>query len=327
MCKPSWVNVRKVIPALLSRLFDKIRGMRKVLITGSAGFVGTHLRNVLENSSSDIGSYEVATFDYKDGNDIRDYEQIRFAVDHFQPDLIFHLAAQAYVPEASMNPTRAFSVNLTGTLNVLEAVRQTGHQSKILIAGTSEEYGYDRDDLDLTEESVATPTTPYGVSKLAGTTLAMTYARNFQMQVVATRAWNHIGPGASPSYAVSAFAKRIAEAEKYGTAVRHGNLESIRNYTDVRDILSAYLKVIECEPGIYNVAGNNTVSARWILDKLASFVDKPITYEANDKLYRPMSLKFPAPNVNKLKAATGWKQAFDMDETLEGILNYWRKIV
>jgi len=301
--------------------------MRKVLITGGAGFVGTHLRAILESSSSDIGSYEVASFDYKDGQDIRDYEQIRFAIDHFQPDLIFHLAAQAYVPEASMNPTRGFAVNLSGTLNLLEAVRQTGHQSKILIAGTSEEYGYDRDEPELSETSAAMPTTPYGVSKLAGTTLAMTYARNFQMQVVATRAWNHIGPGASPSYAVSAFAKRIAEAEKYGTPVKHGNLESIRNYTDVRDIISAYLKVIECEPGIYNIAGNNTVSARWVLDKLSSFVETPLKYEANEKLYRPMSLKFPSPNVEKLRTATGWTQEFDLDGTLEGILNYWRKIV
>jgi len=274
-----------------------------------------------------MGANQVFSFDYKTGNDIRDYEQVRFAVDHFQPDLIFHLAAQAFVPEAGMNPNRAFSVNLIGTLNILEAVRQTGQQCKILVAGTSEEYGYDRDDLELTENSVATPTTPYGVTKLAATTLAMTYARNFNLNVVATRAWNHIGPGASPSYAVSAFAKRIAEGEKYGTPVKHGNLESLRNYTDVRDILDGYLRVIECDPGIYNIAGKNTVSARWILEKLASFVEKPLVYEANEKLFRPMSLKFPKPNVDKLKNATGWNQTIGLEETLEGILNYWRQNV
>lgn len=301
--------------------------MKKVLITGGAGFVGTHLKDLLENSTSNLGSYAVENFDVKLGQDIRIYEEIRNCIDSFQPDLVFHLAAQAFVPESSMNPNRGISVNLLGTLNLLEAIRQTGNHSKILIAGTSEEYGYDRDDLELSESSVAMPTTPYGVSKLAATTLAMTYARNYNMQIVATRAWNHIGPGASPSYAVSAFAKRIAEAEKYGTPVKHGNLESIRNYTNVKDTLSAYMLLIESPVGIYNVAGNDTVSSRFIMERLASFVRQKIRYESNDNLFRPMSLKFPKPNIDKLIQTCGWTQKHSLDETLEEILNYWRRIV
>jgi GDP-4-dehydro-6-deoxy-D-mannose reductase len=301
--------------------------MKKVLITGGAGFVGTHLKDLLENSISNLGSYSVEIFDVKYGQDIRSYEEIRNSIDTFQPDLIFHLAAQAFVPESSMNPNRGISVNLLGTLNLLEAVRQTGNHSKILVAGTSEEYGYDRDDLELTELSVAMPTTPYGVSKLASTTLAMTYARNYNMQIVATRAWNHIGPGASPSYAVSAFAKRIAEAEKYGTPVKHGNLESIRNYTNVRDTLAAYMFLIESPVGIYNVAGTDTVSSRYVMERLASFVRQDIKYEPNDNFFRPMSLKFPKPNVDKLIRTCGWTQSYTLDDTLEEILNYWRKVV
>jgi GDP-4-dehydro-6-deoxy-D-mannose reductase len=301
--------------------------MRKVLITGGSGFVGGHLIRELEDSKSILGSHVVKNFDFQNGNDIRNYEEIRKVVDYFQPDLIFHLAAQAFVPESSMNPNRGISVNLIGTLNLLEAVRQTGNQSRILVAGTSEEYGYDRDDEELTEDSVAIPTTPYGVSKLAATTLAMTYARNFNMNIVATRAWNHIGPGASPSYAVSAFAKRIAEAEKYGTTVKHGNLESIRNYTDVKDIISAYIKVIECESGIYNIAGENTVATKWILEKLAEKSLTKIIFEPNDKLFRPMSLKFPRPNCSKLRKHTNWTQKINLEKTLEDILNDWRKKV
>ncbi len=298
--------------------------MKKVLITGGAGFVGTHLQSVLSNSNSTLGKYDLEIFDLKFGQDIRDYEQIRNVVDRFQPDLIFHLAAQAFVPEGNTNPHRVFSVNLEGTLNLLEAVKQTGHQSRILVAGTSEEYGYDRDDPELTENSSTNPSTPYGVSKLASSTLAMTYVRNFQMNIVATRAWNHIGHGASPSYAVSAFAKRIAEAEKYGTVVKHGNLESIRNYTDVRDIIKGYLKVIDCEPGIYNIAGENSVSTQVILEMLTSLAVKPIVFEANNNLYRPMSLKFPKPNCSKLQNLTGWKQEISLIETLKDVLEYWR---
>jgi GDP-4-dehydro-6-deoxy-D-mannose reductase len=282
---------------------------------------------MLQNTESNLGQYQIENFDLRLGNDIRDYEQIRKAVDEFHPDLIFHLAAQAFVPESSFNPHRGFSVNLTGTLNLLEAVRQVGLQPKVLVAGTSEEYGYDRDEIELTEESVAKPTTPYGVTKLAGTTLCMTYVRNYNLDIVCTRAWNHIGPGASPSYAVSAFAKRIAEAEKYGTPVTHGNLESVRNYTDVLDIIKAYVKVIDCPSGIYNLASSNTVSAKWVLDTLTSFVKKPINFEPNDKLFRPMSLKFPKPNTEKIKNMTGWQASVPIESSLLEILNYWRKII
>ncbi len=298
-----------------------------MLITGGAGFVGTHLQSVLSNSNSSIGRYNIEIFDLKLGHDIRNYEQIRNVIDRFQPDLIFHLAAQAFVPEGNTNPHRVFSVNTEGTLNVLEAVKQTGTQSRILVAGTSEEYGYDRNDFELTEDSSTNPSTPYGVSKLAATTLSMTYARNYHMNVVATRAWNHIGSGASPSYAVSAFAKRIAEAEKYGTVVKHGNLESIRNYTDVKDIIGGYIKVIECESGIYNIAGENSVSTKVVLELLTSFANKPINFESNDNLYRPMSLKFPKPNCNKLKSLTGWKQEIPLEETLMNVLEDWRQKV
>jgi len=298
--------------------------MKNVLITGGAGFVGTHLQSVLSNANSPIGSYNLEIFDLKLGHDIRDYEQIRNMIDRFQPDLIFHLAAQAFVPEGNTNPHRVFNVNVQGTMNLLEAVKQTGNQSRILVAGTSEEYGYDRDDPELNENSSTNPSTPYGVSKLAATTLSMTYARNYQMNVVATRAWNHIGAGASPSYAVSAFAKRIAEAEKYGAVVKHGNLESIRNYTDVNDIIDGYIRVIESDSGIYNIAGENSVSTKEVLERLTSFANKPIHFEANENLYRPMSLKFPKPNCDKLKNQTGWKQKIPLDETLKTILDDWR---
>jgi GDP-4-dehydro-6-deoxy-D-mannose reductase len=301
--------------------------MLKVLITGSNGFVGQHLVRELENSVSPKGMYVVTEFDLAFEQDIRDFEQIRTKVDEVQPDLIFHLAAQAFVPESTMNPKRGFETNLIGTLNVLEAVRQTGMHSRILIAGTSEEYGYDRDDDELTEESVAQPTTPYGVSKLAATTLSQTYNRIYGLNVVATRAWNHIGPGASPSYAVSAFAKRVAEAEKYGTPVNHGNLDAKRNYTDVRDIVKAYTKAVFLDPGIYNLCSDITVSAAKVLEHYVEFASTPIETIENTFLYRSSSDKFPRPNCEKFKKLTSWAPQIDIKETLLDTLNYWREIV
>ena len=298
--------------------------MRKILLTGGEGFVGTGLQNLVNSSENLANAYTFKSFDLRSGQDIREYDQIRNAIDFYSPDLIIHLAAQAYVPESTTNPERGFNTNLIGTLNLLEAVKQTGSQARILIAGTSEEYGYDRDDKELTEMSTPIPTTAYGVSKLAATSLAMTYVLNFGLNIVVTRAWNHIGPGSSTSYAAAAFAKRVALAEKYGTLVKHGNLESIRNYTDVRDIIYAYLAVIDCPAGIYNIAGENTVSAKWILETLSSKVNKKINFEANENLFRPMSLKFPKPNVDKLVKTTGWSAKIPIEDTLENMLNYWR---
>jgi GDP-4-dehydro-6-deoxy-D-mannose reductase len=302
-------------------------GMLKVLITGSNGFVGTHLKQLLESSTSPKGKYLIEGFDLSDGQDIRDFEAVRSKIDLWQPDYVFHLAAQAYVPESTMNPRRGIETNLIGTLNVLEAVRQTGMHSRIHIAGTSEEYGYDRDDVELTEESVAKPTTPYGVTKLAATALAMTYAKIYGMKVVCTRAWNHIGPGASPSYAVSAFSKRVAEAEKYGTTIVHGNLDAIRNYTDVRDIVKAYLLAIELDSGIYNLASESTVSTKSVLDNLISYAVTSVKSEENPHLFRPMSNKFPRPNARKFIDATGWTPTVPINKTLLDCLNHWRERV
>jgi GDP-4-dehydro-6-deoxy-D-mannose reductase len=301
--------------------------MLKVLITGGNGFVGRHLQNYLCNTVGEKGDYIISIFDLSQGDDIRNFESVRTRIDQFQPDYIFHLAAQAYVPESTMNPRRGFETNLTGTLNILESVRQTGMHSRILVSGTSEEYGYDRDDLELTEESVAKPTTPYGVSKLAATTLCSTYSRIYGTNIVVTRAWNHIGPGASPSYAVSAFAKRVAEAEKFGTVIHHGNLDAIRNYTDVRDIVKAYRLAIDLESGIYNLASKNTVSTREVLTDLTSLADKKVQTSENPHLFRQMSDKFPNPNYGKFSKMTGWAPSYELKETLLDTLNFWRGIV
>jgi GDP-4-dehydro-6-deoxy-D-mannose reductase len=295
--------------------------VRKVIVTGSDGQVGQYLTKKLLS----LG-IEVVGFDLRLGNDVRNYEEVRNFVDKHSPDGIFHLAAQAYVPESSFNSKRGFEVNVIGTLNVLNAVRETGHSTAIHIAGTSEEYGYDRDDPYLDENSVCLPTTPYGVTKLAATNLGLVYARLYGMSVVCTRAWNHFGPGTSAVYATSAFAKRVAVAEKYGGAVTHGNLEAVRNYTDVRDIVEAYISLIG-KTGIYNLASPRNASIKEILDMLIKMSKKEIELDGNPNLFRPQSTKFPTPSTKKVFEHLGWYSKIDLEVTLEETLNYWRKNV
>jgi GDP-4-dehydro-6-deoxy-D-mannose reductase len=303
--------------------------MIKVLITGSRGFVGKHLISHLLKSQSNKGKYEIYEFDLTLGNDIRSYEHIRNSVDSIQPDLIFHLAAQAYVPESSLDPRRGLETNIVGSLNLLEAVKNTGMHSAILMTGTSEEYGYSRDDETLHEDSTCKPTTPYGVSKLAASNLGLVYAKTYGFKVIITRAWNHIGPGASPSYAISAFAKRVAEAEKYKTPVSHGNLDAIRNYTDVRDIVNAYTLLMSppTPSGIYNLCSANTLSIKEVLDRLINLSDFEIQLIENKNLFRPSDLRFPIPNCDKVNKATGWKVKYPIETTLKDTLDYWRHLV
>ena len=289
------------------------------MVTGSEGQVGQYLTKALQ--SLDL---EVTRFDIRLGNDIRKYEDVRNFVEEHSPDAIFHLAAQAYVPESTTNSTRGFDVNVMGTLNILNSVRETGLSSFIHIAGTSEEYGYDRDDITLDEKSLCIPTTPYGVTKLAATNLGLVYARMYGMSIVCTRAWNHFGPGTSSIYATAAFAKRVALAEKYGRPVTHGNLEAVRNYSDVRDIVEAYIQLIG-KTGLYNLASQRNASIKEVLDILINMSKTKIELNGNPNLYRPQSNKFPTPSTKKVFEEIGWKTTIELESTLEETLNYWRK--
>jgi GDP-4-dehydro-6-deoxy-D-mannose reductase len=237
------------------------------------------------------------------------------------------LAAQAYVPESFSNPVRTFEVNTIGSLNLLEAVKQLGIKTKILLAGTSEEYGdaqYGKG--IITEEALPNPLSPYAISKLAMDHLGRLYAKSYGLGVVVTRAFNHAGPGRGEMYAESAFAKQIVEVElgrrKF---VEHGNLESIRNYTDARDIVKAYKLAIDLSPGIYNICSDESVSMQQIMDWLVEGAKCEVKTKVNPALYRPADFSFKTPSCGKFKKLTGWEPVIPLAQTLKDILQDWRE--
>jgi len=305
--------------------------MRSALITGHLGFVGRHLSEYL----ADTLKVETWGYSLTHGQDVRDYESLRLAVERSDPDWVFHLAAQAYVPESTTDPHRAVGVNICGTLNLLEAIRHTGCRARVLIAGTSEEYGYDHPEgTVLTEDSPNRPTTIYGVSKLAAGQAALTYARTYSIPVVVTRTWNHTGPGQTSNYAVPSFARKIVEIEAGKRSVlTHGNLEAVRHYLDVRDVVRAYTEAIQLESGVYNICGpaSNTMQMKGILAQLVGRASQQVVTQADAGLYRPGmqtgSSVFPTPNCDKLVNATGWQARFSLPLTLSDTLNYWRERV
>lgn len=295
------------------------------MITGGGGFVGRHMCGTLTN----LG-HRVRPFDPRRSvhEDVRDYEAVRRVIEEFDPDRIFHLAAPAYVPESGTNPIRSSDIIVSGTLNLLEAVRQTGSGARILLAGTSEEYGYEHPthQTHLTEETTPRPTTLYGVLKLAAGLAGRTYAQAHDMNVVCTRAFNHTGPRQSPIFMIPAFARRVAEV-MVGRSdyVEHGRLDVTRNYTDVRDVVRAYVQAIELPSGTYNVCSENNVDGRWVLDRLIALADRGnITLRESPRLMRHRPVQMPIPSCDRLRELTGWRAETPLEHTLEDVLRYWR---
>lgn len=291
--------------------------MSKVLVTGLSGFVGGHLAQLLVAEG-----HEVQGYDLSHGQDLRDFENVRNTLDNFRPDKIFHLAALAYVPESTANPVRAMDVNAIGSTYLLEAVRQLGLKCKIHLAGTSEEYG----DAGPNEDDRLNPLSPYAISKAAMDFMGQLYVKAYGLDIVVTRAFNHAGPGRGEMYAESAFAKQIVEVELgRRDVVKHGNLESIRNYTDVRDIVRAYTHAIDLPSGVYNICSNQNVKMQEIMDGLIKHAKVEIKTEVNPALYRPSDFSFKEPSCKKFTDLYDWAPEFTLDQTLADILQYWRE--
>lgn len=296
--------------------------MRKALVVGSEGFVGLHLGEYLLKNG-----WEAKGFNLRNGQDILNYEQVRNVFDVERPDTIFHLAAQAYVPESFANPKRTFEVNTIGSINILEAVKQLGLKTKVHLAGTSEEYGDAQyGEGEITEETLPNPLSPYAISKLAMDHLGQLYAKSYGMDVVVTRAFNHAGPGRGEMYAESSFAKQIAEIELGRREfVEHGNLESIRNYTDVRDIVRAYVMAVDLPSGIYNICSDQSITMQELMDLLIKNSKQPIETKVNPALFRPSDFSFKKPSCAKFKKLTQWEPEIKLEKTTRDVLDYWRE--
>ena len=292
------------------------------LVTGHRGFVGSHLVPHLEQQGE-----EVYGFDARQDRDVRDYEVLRREIERIDPDYIYHLAAQASPSESVLDPRRALEVNVGGALNLLEAVRLTGSRARVLLVGTSGEYGYENQTGPVTEDSPCFPTTPYGVSKLAAERLGLTYAARYGLPIVAVRPFNHAGPGQHPRYAVSAFARQIVEIEKGRRDVlEHGDLRATRNFVDVRDVVRAYSLAIEAHPGVYNVSSGVSLTMEVVLDLLQEQTTCVVAAKLNPNRSLPAdALIWHEPSSAKLRDATGWVPSIPFRVTLEDTLNWWRR--
>ncbi len=315
----------------------------KALITGVTGFVGSHLAEYLLENQAQVEVFGTKRWRSPLNNiaailnkiklidcDLRDANSVIAAIKNVRPDVIFHLAAQSFVPASYNAPADTIETNVLGTINLLEAVRLAKIEPIIHICSSSEVYGQvDEEHVPITEDTPFKPASPYAVSKVAEDMLGYQYFVAYGLKTIRTRAFTHTGPRRGDVFVVSAFAKQIAQIEKeLQPAVIHvGNLDSIRTFADVRDIARAYwLAVEKCIPGeVYNVGGTTTMSIGEMLNMLLSLsLTKQIRVEVSGKLMRPADVTLQIPSIDKFQRQTGWKPEIPFGKTLQDTLDYWR---
>ena len=314
----------------------------KALITGITGFAGSHLAEYLlaEHPEVEIyGTYRWRSrrenIDHLGGRielreaDLRDYSSIHALLEEVRPDAIFHLAAQSYVPSSWRAPAETLSTNITGQTYLFEAVRYLGIDPTIQIACSSEEYGLvHADETPIKEDNPLRPLSPYAVSKVAQDFMGYQYFQSYGLKVVRTRAFNHTGPRRGDVFVTSNFAKQVAsiEAGLQEPVIRVGNLDAIRDFTDVRDMVRAYwLAVEKGRPGeVYNIASGHGIHIHELLDRLIALSDAEVRIEVDPERLRPSDVEILIGDSSKFRADTGWEPRIPFEQTLADVLDYWR---
>ncbi len=316
--------------------------MRKVLITGVTGFAGSHLVEFL-HSRGDCEIHGIYRWRSRMENiehltdlitlhecDLRDAMNTYDTIQRIRPDWIFHLAAQSFVPTSWVAPSESLSTNVMAQVNIFEAVRSLGLDPAIQIACSSEEYGLVLpNEVPIKETNPLRPLSPYAVSKVTQDFLAYQYFMSYGIRAIRTRGFNHTGPRRGEVFVTSNFAKQVAtiEAGKAAPVIKVGNLDAVRDFTDVRDMVRGYVLATEKgKPGeVYNLASGIAITIRAMLDKLIALAKVEVKVETDPARLRPSDVEVLIGDYSKFHADTGWEPKIPFDQTLEDLLNYWRQ--
>lgn len=311
----------------------------RALIIGAAGFVGQHLINhIKEQTHWDIfvtkipsERLEIPNVEVLDLN-ILVMEEIDQVLHSVQPDFIFHLAAQSSVAYSWKNPGLTIDVNIKGTINVLDAIRKLEKKPKVLLIGSGEEYGFIKEDeVPINELNATRPGNIYAVTKVAQNNIGVIYSKAYQMDIIMVRAFNHIGPNQEPIFVIADFCKQVVDIELglKEPIINVGNLSAKRDFTDVRDVVRAYVLLIQhgVAGEIYNVGSGNALSIEGILNQILSHSTAEIVVKIDESRLRPSDIPIISADITKINHQIGWKPLIPLDQTIQETLNYWRKKV
>ena len=315
----------------------------KILITGITGFAGSHLADYILDNHPDVQVHGLVRWRSRMENilhiedrifltegDLKDMVSMKKCLAEVQPDRIFHLAAQSFVPTSWKCPAETFAINAVGQIHLFEAVLSLGISPRIQIAGSSEEYGHvNSDEVPMKETNPLRPLSPYAVSKVAQDLLGWQYFRSYGLDIVRTRGFNHTGPRRGEVFICSNFAKQIVEIErgKREPVIHVGNLEAKRDFTDVRDIVRAYwLSLEKGEQGeVYNLGTGKTYSMQEILDMLLDISQIDVKIEVDPDRLRPSDVPVLLSDSSKFRKLTGWEPIIPFRQSLQDLLDYWRE--
>ncbi len=302
----------------------------RVLVTGAAGFVGGHAIPELIQGGHEVvamvmpgqatglaGCAAVEAAELGDATGLADL------VKQHQPDACLHLAGMAFVPTAWEHPQEAIRVNVIGTLNLLEAFRHHAPQAKFLTITSAQLYGHAPRDHAITEAEPAIADSIYSVSKWASDNCTLLYAKRYGMTAMTARPCNHIGPGQSESFVVSSFARQMIEIARgqRDPLMKVGNLESEREFTDVRDVARAYRLLLEKgQAGMaYNISSGHLMKIQKVFDVLCDLTGANPRVEVDPVLYRPTDTQ-PVIDISRIREHTGWQAEIPVEVTLRDIV-------
>ncbi len=291
----------------------------RVFVTGASGFVGGHLLPRLEGAGMTVTATDREV-------DVTDSKSLGAAIRGARPDAVVHLAAQSSVQASYEDPEGAFRINYLGSLTLLRVIAADAPEARVLLIGSSDAYGSaGSGDRPIRESDPLCPVSPYARSKAAAELLGALAAER-GLDVIRVRAFTHIGAGQTDRFVASSFARQVAEIVE-GTReprLAVGNLESVRDFLDVRDVVDAYCRLLSpsVPRGVYNVASGRGVSVGEILDTLIELAGITPRIEVDPARFRPTDRRIG--DASRLRKATGWAPATPLRDTLSGMLEFWR---
>ena len=314
----------------------------RILITGITGFVGSHLAEFALARGAEVwGSCrwrsKTENIDHIREDlhlvecDLRDLSSVQPLVEQAAPDYIVHLAVQSFVAASWHTPAETLYTNAVSQVNLLEAIRPGKTSApRFLAIGSSEEYGLvHEDELPIKETNPLRPFSPYAVSKVTQHLMGYQYFRSYGLPIVRTRAFNHEGPRRGDVFVTSNFARQVAEIEvgKRPPVIQVGNLKARRDYTDVRDIVRGYWRLLEAgEPGeVYNLCSGRAWAIQEVLDFMLQHSRvRSIEVREDPARLRPSDVPMLLGDAGKIERAVGWRPEIPFERTLADTLDYWR---
>lgn len=317
---------------------------KNVFITGVTGFVGSWLaEKLLELNANVCGLVRRRSVPNIQNiihiqnkiklipGDLLDHSSIQKALEENDIEVIFHLAAQSYVPQSFHAPVDTYMTNIIGTANVLEAVRLADkiNIKGMTFAGSSEEYGLVKEDeIPINENNPLRPLSPYGVSKVACDMMCYSHNKAYGIPVVRTRAFNHTGPRRGEMFITSVVAKQVAQAKKTDAKeLIIGNPDPIRDFSDVRDIVDGYMLAVEHgkRGSVYNFASGNGITIRELCEKAIKIGNANMKIKIDKSKYRPAEVMVLIGDATKAKKELGWEPKISFEKTLSDMIKYWEE--